>query len=574
MSGLINRISSGLLLVLLAGGISACSINEGDGTAPTDIGKCGPDSSQSTKQITLSGQITYDRVPADGDFTGLDYSATTPQPVRRVRIAAVCGTETFATGETDSNGNYSLQVPNNTDFILRVRAYLAGYEFKVVDNTSDDALYVLDSSIINAASDQTLNLNAASGWTGTGYTEPRAAAPFAILDSALTAALKVTSVDPDEVFPPLELNWSSLNKPAPGQIDMGQIGTTYYQQTSEGSAIYILGEADTDTDEYDDHVIIHEWGHYLEDRFSRSDSLGGPHSGNSKLDMRVAYGEGFGNAWSAIATDDPVYFDTLVTNQDGGFSFNMESSESLDSIGWYSETSVQRLLWDFYDQDSVPETTDTMDTMGLGLAPLYAVWVNDQKNTPTFTSIYSFAWALHDGQSSNPAAQTWIVNLLEGHNIFGDTIWGENETNSPDITKAPEDDGLPVYQTAMIDGPMPDACSDKEYNEYNKSTNRQFYRIKTGILPQTVTITVSDPASTGTDPDFRLYKAGEQVVLSCTGPDTETCGQSPDKNSETASVTFEADKEYVLAVYRFENVDLDTATGGRTCYTVQIQATP
>jgi hypothetical protein len=32
------------------------------------------------------------------------------------------------------------------------------------------------------------------------------------------------------------------------------------------------------TDEYDDHVIIHEWGYCFEDKFSRSDSIGGNHS--------------------------------------------------------------------------------------------------------------------------------------------------------------------------------------------------------------------------------------------------------------------------------------------------------
>ncbi|HET9679532.1 MAG TPA: hypothetical protein VFP95_03095, partial [Gammaproteobacteria bacterium] len=191
-----------------------------------------------------------------------------------------------------------------------------------------------------------------------------------------------------------------------------------------------------------------------------------------------------------------------------------------------------------------------------------------------FTSIYSFAWALHVSQSANSAAQTWIVNLLESHNIFGDNIWGENETNSPDVSTVPEDDGLPVYQTAVIDGPTPDACSDKEYNEYNKSTNRQFYRMKTGILPPTVTITVSDPASGGTDPDFRLYKAGERVVLNCSVSDTETCGQTPGQNSETATVTLDPETEYILAVYRFENVDFETDSGGRTCYTVDIRTTP
>jgi len=34
--------------------------------------------------------------------------------------------------------------------------------------------------------------------------------------------------------------------------------------------LYILGDANSDTDEFDDHVIIHDWGHYFEDKFSES----------------------------------------------------------------------------------------------------------------------------------------------------------------------------------------------------------------------------------------------------------------------------------------------------------------
>jgi hypothetical protein len=40
----------------------------------------------------------------------------------------------------------------------------------------------------------------------------------------------------------------------------GHIGTSHWN----GSALYILGKADVDTDEFDDHVIVHEWGHYFE----------------------------------------------------------------------------------------------------------------------------------------------------------------------------------------------------------------------------------------------------------------------------------------------------------------------
>ena len=63
-------------------------------------------------------------------------------------------------------------------------------------------------------------------------------------------------------------------------------------------------ERNEDSDEYDRHIIIHEWGHYFEDKLSRADSIGGPHGLSDRLDFRVAFGEGWGNAISAIITDD------------------------------------------------------------------------------------------------------------------------------------------------------------------------------------------------------------------------------------------------------------------------------
>ena len=59
---------------------------------------------------------------------------------------------------------------------------------RVLNNTNGNALYVLDSAAFNTGTaNQTKNLLAGSGWGGTSYTGVRAAAPFAILDTLLTA---------------------------------------------------------------------------------------------------------------------------------------------------------------------------------------------------------------------------------------------------------------------------------------------------------------------------------------------------------------------------------------------------
>ena len=39
--------------------------------------------------------------------------------------------------------------------------------------------------------------------------------------------------------------------------------------------IVLTAEVGTDTDEFDQHVIAHEFGHYIEHNFSRADNIGG-----------------------------------------------------------------------------------------------------------------------------------------------------------------------------------------------------------------------------------------------------------------------------------------------------------
>ncbi len=60
---------------------------------------------------------------------------------------------------------------------------------------------------------------------------------------------------------------------------------------------------------------------------------------------------------------------------------DIESGE--DSVkGWYSETSIQNILYDIYDDSSD-------DEVSLGLKPIYSVLRNGQRSTKAFTSIFT-----------------------------------------------------------------------------------------------------------------------------------------------------------------------------------------
>ena len=75
--------------------------------------------------------------------------------------------------------------------------------------------------------------------------------------------------------------------------------------------LYISSKQE-DPDEYDDSVLGHEIGHFLEHEFSHSDSPGGDHDG-SPTDPRLAWSEGYGTFMGSAIFNDSRYIDTKST---------------------------------------------------------------------------------------------------------------------------------------------------------------------------------------------------------------------------------------------------------------------
>lgn len=476
------------------------TVTDDDGASNSDDIVITVNTANAPETVTVSGKITYDNVPHNTSTNGLDYANTTQDPVRGATIQVFEGSSVIASSKTDGNGNYNFNLPSLTDVKIRVRAELIqsgppSWDTRIVDNTNNKALYVVDSAIFSTGvANQTLNLNAASGWGGDGYTSIRAAAPFHILDRVYDTLIKLEAVDSAIVLPALNINWSVNNIPQSGDRTQGQITTSSY---SNGE-IYLLGAEDTDTDEYDGHVIIHEWGHYFEDKLARSDSIGGPHAGGQRLDMRVAFGEGFGNAWSGMITDDSFYRDSYGSNQAQGFSINVENN-NVSNKGWFSEGSVQAILYDIYD-----DLND--DTVTLGLAPIYNVLINEQKNTEAFTSIFSFITYL---RQNNPGQVAQIDSLVGGQNIVTNIdIWGSNETNNGGNTA-----NLPVYVTISPNNSAVEVCTNTtngSSSNGNKLGNHRFLRLN---ISASGSYTLRLTPSGANDVDAYIYSQGSLIAF-------------------------------------------------------------
>lgn len=453
-------------------------------------------SSSAVGFITLSGKVTYDFVPHNDNQFGLNYSGTTINAGRGLVVELLDSNNMIlATSISDTIGDYSFDVERNKLVKVRVKAQLArtqlpAWNFKVTDNTNNNSLYAMDGSLV-AANDATAvrNLHAASGWDGTGYTQPRVAAPFAILDSVLVGVERVVAAGNNSDFPALELRWSVNNKAADGDLTLGEVGTSFYT----GSAIYILGDEDNDTDEYDRHVILHEWGHYLESQFARSDSIGGNHVYGDKLDMRVAMSEGFANAFSAMILDDPNYRDASGLQQADGFT-NDVSRKNHSVRGWYSEASVQSVLYNFYASDIGKVARDFTDIFKVINSP-------DYLGNSAMTSIYVFADELRD---LTPTQVTNFNTLLMGQNIETTNSFGEGESNSGGYAG-----NLPVYKVLPMDNTPINLCSTNEIGPYNKLGVAQFMQLNvTSSGTYEFNVEEMGDDSGDSDPDIYLYRRG------------------------------------------------------------------
>jgi hypothetical protein len=491
---------------------------------------------------TLQGKITYDHVLHDQSTNTLDYAGAVQANVRGATVELLSTTGSIIdTTNSDENGDYSFIVTPSTAYTVRVKAELKKtgaaptWDFTVVDNTSNKALYSMDSSV-PAITDvvTTNNINAPSGWDGVALNNARVAAPFAILDSVYEAKEKVTTVDNTINMVELKLNWSINNVAVSGDAAIGEIGTSSFN----GTEIVILGDKVSDTDEYDGHVVVHEWGHYFEGRHSRSDSVGGSHGLSNKLDIRVALGEGFGNALSGIVTDDPFYRDSFGTN---GFSIDVESNLTGASKGWFSEASVQSLIYDFYDSND-----DDSDALSMGFAPIYQVLVGGEKDTPAFTSIFSFANQL---KIASPSNSTAIDSLLTSQDIIVQDDFGTGETNDGGDVR-----NLPVYNNLTDSGSL-QVCSYGTNGQYNKLGNRKYFKID---ITTTGSYTFAvDGTTAGDDPDLVVYQNGMEMFRSeATGNDTVT---------QTISAG-----TYAMEVYEASNVFQGTVRD--TCIDVTLTA--
>jgi len=274
----------------------------------------------------VSGEIRYEDRPQTGRGPVGDIRL---QPVRGAVVTVIddATMTVLATVTTADNGSYVARYTAAAGAMVHVTAVaksaFAGRPITVTTNTT--AVHGFGSPSFASAAETTLDLviTDASG----------EAEAFNVLDIAVVSMDALTRDIGVAAPVPLRLRWIR-----------GSNDGTYF----DGSSIHLLG-ASSDDDGYDDTVIAHEIGHYVERTVGRSDSPGGGHNG-APTDPRLAWSEGYSTYWAQSTLGQPVYSDS---NSGGGFFDNIDT-ENTRATGTglsqqVSEAMVSQILWDMGD---------------------------------------------------------------------------------------------------------------------------------------------------------------------------------------------------------------------------------
>lgn len=389
--------------VLLAAAVLSCHEGSPRTSLPcapfdkrTDVGGGG----------VASGQALYDkRVVTTQGQTG----SVSVVPIRYADVELVsCQTgAVLNSGETDGNGRFQVTFnnPGRVGVYVRVLSSSSRYAVSVRRSAAEPSLYGLTAAAYDDAGDGEHEVTGlrTGGALGVGA--------FNILEQGVRGGELVEDLSGAPPVLPLDWYWF------PGNPN----GTSYNPATK---AITVLGTTD-DPDEIDDAVLLHEYGHFVLDVYSRDDSPGGPHHLNdSTLDLRLAWSEGWAHFFSSVVRNDAVHVDT---SGDGvRLLFDIEGP-SFGAATRYdtNELAVAAVLWDVYDAEDGDEGSGPLSGL------LSSVWSVVQGLAASPVSFESFwvAW-----QTANPGDLRPILEA-RGIDLWADDYEAGGDDNDPSRAK-------------------------------------------------------------------------------------------------------------------------------------------
>ena len=424
---------------------------------------------------TISGKVEYvDRIFDSTGFTG-----TTNLPVRFARVQAV-----------ETGGAITVRALTQTNSG-------SSYEAAVKDNRNSSVYAVTSSDLSGSLPGTLTNQDLLAPVADVGQA-------FNIFDNMVLAQEHVDTMS------------GTLNTHTLVTVYWWDgTGTGSYYTSGGGThSIYLLGSA-SDSDAYDDTVILHEMGHYVAAVYSRDDSPGGSHTITGHYDLRLAWSEGWATYFSSVVRDlngaatPEDYVDTL-NSVTLGFSFEIESmnsdggSISASAKGADNEVAVSAVLWDIYDTTN----EGAWDTLALDYDEIWGIFDDDipAASVATFETFWDEWEAVSPGQLDPLMATT-----------------GRDIRYSADADEGGAGDDTVGAARAITPGTSEDhtffGASDKDWFSISV-TNGTWYTFKTENLGDGADTLLTLYASDKTTP---IAQDDDDASISCTPGSSIIC---------------------------------------------------
>ncbi len=362
--------------------------------------------------VAVSGTALYERreFEAVGPGSGLggrDTSGTGAAgnfPIRGAEVQVLKNGSIFHCTTTTSTGTYSFNLPDDSaTYTIKVnsRSYTADNKVSVLDTPSTKNYYSVTTTVV-ATGPGPLVANVANAT----YNGDLKGGAFNILDKIYQANdfLKNQATGTSfSVDHKATVYWKRGVNPSTYVGGDANEGLSYYLTGTD--SIYILGGIDgdvnsEDTDHFDDSIIVHEYGHFIEDNYSISDSPGGFHNGRRIVDPRLAWSEAFATFLMAVVLEDPIYRDTYG-NVDGTTGYAIHYNTETNSLaggankldtpvannigeGNFREFAIVRLLVDLFDNIAGGLSDSDADGLTLPFEDFWDVFVGTFKTTEDF----------------------------------------------------------------------------------------------------------------------------------------------------------------------------------------------
>ncbi|MFN3202827.1 MAG: hypothetical protein ACE366_30825 [Bradymonadia bacterium] len=312
--------------------------------------------------LQIDGTVQYEDRPFDPSGL-LD---PVPAPARGMVVQLVRSIDGVVALETltDESGAFSLSgsvqmAAKHWVQVLAVSRY-EGFEVVVRDRTNAQAIYALS----------------------TQQAQPETFAEglqlLAPVDESIAGALNIADV----VWRAFEFITPYVDAPSPTLTFNWQRGQAFGCGSCYSRNVVSLGGQLEDPDEYDDDIILHEFGHYFVAHFSHDDSPGGPHR-NRQVTPTLAYGEGLAYFFAAMVRGVPDSIDTFLgstrhidleaVTQQGVAEDTFFDTTTGTVSGDHREEIIAGIMWDALDPFSGDEPFDLIE---IGEAGHMAIFVD------------------------------------------------------------------------------------------------------------------------------------------------------------------------------------------------------